>query len=151
MIFSNVIKKISLRIVTHFPLSESMRLKFTRWGGVKTYGNRIFIGEGVIFDSLYPEEIEIEDMVHVTMRCILLTHNLTNPAINRRKWTKGHIRIGFGSFIGANTVICNSVNIGKNCIVGAGSVVTKDIPDNEIWAGNPARFIKKRTGWGDSW
>lgn len=41
-------------------------------------------------------------------------------------------------------VICNAVRIGENAIVGAGSVVTKDIPDNEIWAGNPARFIRKR-------
>ena len=47
-------------------------------------------------------------------------------------------------FIGCHTVICNSVTIGKNSIVGASSVVTKDIPDNEVWAGNPARFIKKR-------
>ena len=48
------------------------------------------------------------------------------------------------AFIGANTVICNSVTIGRNAVVGAGSVVTKDIPDNEIWGGNPAHFIKKR-------
>ena len=34
--------------------------------------------------------------------------------------------------------------IGNNCIIGAGSVVTKDIPDNEIWAGNPAKLIKTR-------
>ena len=47
-------------------------------------------------------------------------------------------------FIGANTVICNPVTIGANSVVGAGSVVTKDIPDNEIWGGNPAHFIKKR-------
>lgn len=47
-------------------------------------------------------------------------------------------------FIGANTIICSPVIIGKNAIVGAGSVVTKNIPDNEIWAGNPAKFIKKR-------
>ncbi|MEQ3118726.1 acyltransferase [Parabacteroides distasonis] len=41
-------------------------------------------------------------------------------------------------------MICKSVTIGKNAIVGASSVVTKDIPDNEVWAGNPVRFIKKR-------
>ena len=56
----------------------------------------------------------------------------------------GEIHIGDGVFIGARTVIAKPCKIGMNAIVGAGSVVTKDIPDNEIWAGNPARFIKKR-------
>ena len=47
------------------------------------------------------------------------------------------------AFIGANSIILKGVTIGKNSIVGAGSVVSKNIPDNEIWAGNPVRFIKK--------
>ena len=54
------------------------------------------------------------------------------------------MKIGDNTFIGAGTIICNTVCIGKNVIIGAGSVVTKDIPDGEIWAGSPARFIKKR-------
>lgn len=48
-----------------------------------------------------------------------------------------------GCFIGANSIILKGCTIGENSIVGAGSVVSKDIPDNEIWAGNPARFIKE--------
>ena len=47
-------------------------------------------------------------------------------------------------FIGVNVIICNSVTIGKGSIVGAGSVVTKDIPPYQVWAGNPAKFIKDR-------
>ena len=53
------------------------------------------------------------------------------------------ISIGKNVFIGAHCIILKGVTIGDNSVVGAGSVVTKNIPDNEIWAGNPARFVKK--------
>ncbi len=53
----------------------------------------------------------------------------------------GRITIGNNCFIGCQTTILPGVSIGNNCIVGACSVVTKSIPDNEVWAGNPARFI----------
>ncbi len=42
-----------------------------------------------------------------------------------------------------NTIIVNAVDIGNGAVIGAGSVVNRDIPAKEIWAGNPARFIKK--------
>ena len=45
-------------------------------------------------------------------------------------------------FIGANATLLKGVTIGENAIVGACSVITKDVPANEIWAGNPAKFIK---------
>ncbi len=43
----------------------------------------------------------------------------------------------------ANCVIIGGVHIGDNAVIGAGSVVLKDVPANEVWAGNPARFIRK--------
>jgi len=45
--------------------------------------------------------------------------------------------------IGAASVILGGVTIGENAMIGAGSLVTKDIPDNELWYGNPAKFIRK--------
>ncbi|XWW45321.1 acyltransferase [Fibrella sp. USSR17] len=52
------------------------------------------------------------------------------------------IHIGDDAFIGANSIILKGVTIGERSIVGAGSVVTRSIPANEIWAGNPAKFIR---------
>ena len=46
-------------------------------------------------------------------------------------------------FIGAYSFVLKGVTIGNNSIIGACSVVTKNVPDNEIWAGNPAKFIRK--------
>lgn len=53
------------------------------------------------------------------------------------------ISIGNNCFIGAGSMILKGVSIGRNVVIGAGSVVAKDVPDNEVWAGNPCRFIKK--------
>lgn len=56
--------------------------------------------------------------------------------------SKKAVIIEYDVFIGTRSIICKGVNIGDNAIVGAGSVVVKNIPTNEIWAGNPAKFIK---------
>lgn len=54
------------------------------------------------------------------------------------------IKIGNNVFIGTNSIILKGLFIGDNSIIGAGSVVSKSIPANEIWAGNPVKFLKKR-------
>lgn len=55
------------------------------------------------------------------------------------------VTIGSDCWIGGNVVICPGVTIGRGCVIGAGSVVTKDIPDNVIAAGNPCRVIREIT------
>ena len=57
------------------------------------------------------------------------------------KW--GKVSIGNHVFIGAHTTILKGITIGDNSVIGACSVVTKNIPSNEIWAGNPAKYIAK--------
>ena len=56
---------------------------------------------------------------------------------------KGDIKICEGAWIGANTIIMSGVTIGKHAVVGAGSIVTKDIQPHTVVAGNPAKLIKR--------
>lgn len=57
--------------------------------------------------------------------------------------TTDEVVIGDGSWLGTNVVIVGNVHIGKHCVIGANSVVTKDIPDYSVAAGMPAKVIKK--------
>lgn len=52
------------------------------------------------------------------------------------------VKINKGAFIGTGTIILKGVSIGEEAVIGAGSVVTSDIPSKQIWAGNPARYIR---------
>ena len=61
------------------------------------------------------------------------------------------ICIGKGVFIGARAIILEGVKIGDYAIIGAGSVVTKDIPSNTVYAGAPAKFIRKKDSPNDIW
>lgn len=128
----------------HSPVTGGLRYKMARRGGVTCLAKTGSIGEGTILDHMYPENIVIHDHVIIAMKCIILTHYL-DPNRFGAQMEPGKVELDDFCFIGAGTIICNPVRIGKNSIVGAGSVVTKDIPDNEIWAGCPAKFIKKRT------
>jgi len=73
-------------------------------------------------------------------------YTATHP-IDAQERISGHeygqpITIGNNVWIGGNAVICPGVNIGHNVVIGAGSVVTKNLPDNVVAAGNPCRIIK---------
>lgn len=94
--------------------------------------------------------VEIDDNVKIGGgTCIYDTdfHSLNselrnNFDIDREHKANAPVHIKKNAFIGAHSTILKGVTIGENAIIGACSVVTKSVPDNEIWAGNPARFIK---------
>ena len=137
------LKKLIFLHLQNLPMrSRGWRATVCKWGGVTILDSlKTFIGEGVIFDTNYPEDIILEEGVRVTTGCVLLTHFM-EPSTGT--YSRGKIHIKKRAYLGARTIICKPVTIGEDAIVGAGSIVTKDIPANEVWAGNPARFIKKR-------
>lgn len=113
-------------------------------GGVRIKKGWQFIGKRVYLDTVCPDLITIGRHCHITNGVIFLTHYLDTDS-SGINWKYGEITIGDNVFIGMNAIIAKPLTIGDGAIIGAGSVVTKNIPANEIWAGNPARFIKKRS------
>lgn len=127
-------------------LSESkwfpskFRIRLLRWSGVKI-GNQTFIGSNVMFDGIRPDLVNIGNHVKITAGTKIITH-FFNP--NNNGMYLGRVFIEDNVFIGMNTLIVNPIKIGTGAVLAAGSVVTKDIPEWEIWGGNPAKFLKKR-------
>ena len=100
-------------------------------------GNNVTIKCGVqIWDG-----IEIEDDVFIGANVTFT--NDKYPKSKNPNWTLLKTIICKGASIGAGSTILPGITIGKNVVIGAGSVVTKDVPDNELWLGNPARFVRK--------
>ncbi|MDY3965023.1 MAG: acyltransferase [Prevotella sp.] len=131
-----------MKMANSLPLSGKRRTKLMRLGGVNI-GERSLIYSGVSFDTVYPELITIGNRVRITSGSKIITHFIdpSQPGVHFRI---APVVIEDDVFIGMNTIICNSVTIGKGAMIGAGSVVTKDVPPYQIWAGNPARYIKDR-------
>lgn len=107
-------------------------------------GVRIGTGSVVIYpgyiDGRLPYLLEIGDNVIISRMVTILTHDAAT-AFAGDLIKVGRVRIHDHCFIGAHaTILCN-VSIGPDSIVGAGSVITRDVPAGEIWGGNPARFI----------
>lgn len=124
------------------PMLPQHRAKLLKMGGVKING-RALTYSGVCFDTVAPDKIFIGNNVAITAGTKILSHYL-DPSVKGRVFRIGEVHIEDDAFIGMNVCICNSVTIGKGSVVGAGSIVTKDIPAYQVWAGNPARYIKDK-------
>ncbi len=120
-------------------------VKYATELGVKV-GDRSEIAGNVIFDS-EPYLIKIGSHSFISNGVRFVTHDggvWTLKEIHRLEdgGIVGPITVGDNCFIGNNAVIMPNVTIGNNCVIGYGSIVTHDIPDNEVWAGIPARRIE---------
>lgn len=132
--------KVLLNISRSKYIPSSKRYLLVRMAGVNIKG-KCWIGEDVIFDSMYPENIEIDEGALIAMRSIILSHFYDHV---NDKFIKGHVHIGKRAYIFANSIICQPCTIGDYSLVAAGGVVTKDIPPRQIWGGVPIKFIKER-------
>lgn len=110
------------------------------------YGRNIRIGKNVFinFDCVFLDlgGITIEDGVLIAPKVSLLSEGHPIAVDHRHSLTVGHIHIKRKAWIGANATILPGVTIGENSVVASGAVVSKDVPDNVIVGGIPAKVIK---------
>lgn len=103
-------------------------------------GNDCWFGNGVFIDPTFCCLIRIGNNCTITSNAHILAHDAsTKKALGYTKI--GQVCIGNSVFIGANVTILPNVKIGDNSIIAAGAIVTKDVPANEVWGDNPAKFI----------
>lgn len=120
--------------------------KFFLWTPLQgVHFHKVRIGKNVAIMSnclmMASGGITIEDNTMLAANVQLLTNN--HDLDNRPVITCLPIHIKRNCWIGAGATILRGVTIGENSVVGAGAVVTKDVPDNVIVAGNPAKIIKR--------
>jgi acetyltransferase-like isoleucine patch superfamily enzyme len=122
-----------------------MRLVVRKKGHL-TIGNNVGISNSTI---VCWNKVEIGNFVLIGGSCKIWDTDFhsTDPADrchnDNANVKTGSVKISDYAFIGGSSIILKGVTIGKNAVVAAGSVVTKSIPDNEIWGGNPAKLIRR--------
>lgn len=104
-------------------------------------GDHSWIGEGVWIDNLV--EVEIGSNVCISQEAYLLTGNHDYKSTTFSLIVKP-IRIEDGAWMGARSIACPGVNVGRNAVLTVGSVLTQDAEANGIYAGNPAQKVRTR-------
>ena len=113
---------------------------YTDCGKNITLGKNVFINACCKFQD--QGGIKIGDNVLIGHNVVLATINHNFDPLKRAEMTPKRIEIGCNVWIGSNAVILPGVKVSDGAIIGAGSVVTKDVPKNTIVVGNPAKVIK---------
>ncbi len=111
----------------------------------KSVGNNFFFQPRIIPDE--PKLISFGNNVVVASGVTFVTHDVIDKVLNKMQNNFNYnyycspILIGDNVFIGCNVTILPNVKIGNNVIIAAGSIVNKDVPDNSVVGGNPAKVI----------
>lgn len=128
--------------------ATSKRAKYWKKCGAHIKG-KVNIGYDVYFDASNAELITIEDGVWIASRCLILCHkrDASNYCVgddyNKLPYVRKSIVLKKGCCIGMSSIIMPGVTVGEGAMIGAGSVVTKDVPAWTIAVGSPAKVVKQ--------
>jgi acetyltransferase-like isoleucine patch superfamily enzyme len=137
----------SLSILTMFTFPYQVTVFLHRLRGVKI-GKQSHVARGVILDERNPELIEIGNGVAVTSGVMILCHQRDLSEYRHGMYAmhcpfkEGKVIVKDGAHLGIGSIIMPGVTIGEGAIIGAGAVVTHDIPPYSVAVGVPAKVIK---------
>jgi len=97
------------------------------------------VDRGSIGNTVIRRGVKTDNQVHIAHNCEIGEHTLIAAGAT----ISGSVTIGSRCWIGVGCTISNGLKIGDGAVIGAGAVVVKDVPPNECWLGNPARFYKE--------
>lgn len=133
--------------------SGPRRTLISGWGPIR-FGDRCFVNTGSTIISV--EGIYVGD--DVAMANDVYVMDSDSHGVEGRPHKQAPVTIGDGCWIGARAMILPGVTLGKRVLVAAGAVVTRDVPDDSLVAGNPARVVRSltyppgcRRAWHDQW
>ncbi|MHB1134174.1 MAG: sugar O-acetyltransferase [Chloroflexota bacterium] len=122
--------------------SEIRSPLYCDYGKYISIGSGTFINFGAVLLDEAPITIGDDCQIGPNVQLLTPTHPL-EPEPRREKWEAAKpIALGNNVWLGGGVIVCPGVTIGENTVVGAGSVVTKDLPANVVAVGNPARVIR---------
>lgn len=136
----STLKKIARRFINR---DEAFLKKLRKQGAKIGKHVQIIDRDKFLYEPWIAYLIEIEDRVVISAGVRFVNHDSSYANVFGDLPIKyGKIIIGENSYIGVNSIILPGIEIGKNCLIGAGSVVNRNIPPNSLAAGNPVRIIK---------
>jgi acetyltransferase-like isoleucine patch superfamily enzyme len=151
---SRIIRPLRLKHVEYISIGQEVLIHKFCWLQMERHSAQrpeLIIGDGCIIGNFNhitcAERVCFGEKVLTSERVFISDHSHQfedphKPIMEQGIFSRGPVSIGSGSWIGENVVIL-SAKIGLNCVIGANSVVIRDVPDHCVAAGSPARIIRR--------
>ncbi|MFE9429057.1 sugar O-acetyltransferase [Kitasatospora sp. NPDC006697] len=115
------------------------------FGRYISIGARTFVNFGAVFLDTAPITVGADCQIGPNVQLLTPDHEL-DPVRRREGWERGRpVTIGENVWLGGGAIVCPGVTIGRDTVVGAGSVVVRDLPAGVLVVGNPARVVRSLT------
>lgn len=150
--FERIKNALLYKSLLRFPYSKIRRRALRALG--HQVGDEVYFPADITITQNFTGErgrMELGDRVSIGPKCtfILMSHPNSSQIRKYIRWKPAFIKIENDVWIGAGAIVLPGITIGEGAIVGAGAVVTKDVPAHAVVAGNPARVIRYLEGFQD--